>query len=158
VPIETVPSETVPSETAPSETETSAMSGQICGPEQMPVADLDIESRTDFKISDGQVMLIGSRSASSGTLVFPQRTFCPTTGARDMEQISFGPNGTLYSFSTIHISATRETPYTIGYVDFDNGIRVLAHVRSEGALHCDEPVVLQADGDTWCVTPVGEVA
>ena len=134
------------------------LNGQTCTEEHFPIADLDIESRTDFEKRDNQVMLIGSKSASSGALVFPQKTFCPETGARDMERITFGPNGTLYSFSTVQISATRETPYTIGYVDFGNGIRVLAHVRSDSVLTCDQPVVLQADDATWWVAPVGEVA
>ncbi len=142
----------------PTESDAQTLNGQTCTAEHLPVADLDIESRTDFEKSDDQVVLIGSKSASSGTLVFPQKTFCPETGARDMEQITFGPNGTLYSFSTVHISATRKTPYTIGYVDFDNGIRVLAHVRSESALTCDQPVVLQADDATWWVAPAGEAS
>jgi uncharacterized OB-fold protein len=142
----------------PIDTDTQAMAGQACTADHLPISDLDIENRKDFQTQDGQVVLVGSRSASSGTMAFPQKEFCPETGARDMEQITFGPQGTLYSFSTIHISATRETPYTIGYVDFENGLRVLAHVRSQGTLTCDQPVILQADDSAWWVSPVGDVA
>lgn len=131
--------------------------GQALTQRHQPIADLNIEGREDYRFSDDGVLLVGCQSASSGTKAFPQREFCPETGARDMKPITFGPNGTLYSFSTIHISATRETPYTLGYVDFENGLRVLAHVRGASELTCDMPVVVQADDSSWWVAPAGEV-
>ncbi|OHZ01652.1 hypothetical protein BC443_11305 [Salinicola sp. MIT1003] len=121
----------------------------------LPFDDLDLESRQDFMIDDGQVLLCGSRSPSSGNLAFPQRTVCQQTGARDMTPITFGPRGTLYSFATVHVSSSRKVPYTIGYVDFDNGLRVLAEVRAPDpqALACDIPVELDADKACWYVVP-----
>lgn len=142
----------------PTDTEIRGMDGQACTADHAPISDLDIESRIDFERLGNRIMLIGSRSVSSGAMAFPQRAFCPETGARDMERITFGPVGSLYSFSTIHVSATRDAPYTIGYVDFENGIRVMAHVRSTGTLACDQPVVVQADEDTWWVSPAAEVS
>ncbi|MDB5819273.1 MAG: hypothetical protein JWQ11_2913, partial [Rhizobacter sp.] len=53
------------------------------------------------------------------------------------------------------ISSSRPTPYTIGYVDFEVGVRVLAQVEANGVeLTCDQPVELRADGDRWFVSPV----
>ncbi|SPF81514.1 Zn-ribbon domain-containing OB-fold protein [Pseudoprimorskyibacter insulae] len=119
-----------------------------------PIADLDFSSRQDFTRRDGAVFLNASRSASSGSMAFPARTICQETAARDMEPIEVGPAGVLYSHSTIHVSATRQTPYTIGYVDFPNGLRVLAQVRGIAAdAGCDIPVVLDADADGWFVVP-----
>ena len=125
-------------------------------PEHQPVPDLDIENRRDFKITANGIYLIGSRSESSGSLAFPQRVFCQVTGARDMQAIEFGPRGVLYSYSEIHVSSTRKTPYTLGYVDFEIGLRVLARVRSTEAqvLRCDMPVTLCADKDSWWVQPL----
>ena len=117
-----------------------------------PYLDLDVESRVDFLHQDGQVLLCGSQSTSSGSMAFPARAVCQMTGTLDMEPITFGPNGVLYSYSTIHVSSNRPVPYTIGYVDFPNGLRVLAQVRDMPAnLPCDAPVTLKADGADWWV-------
>ena len=113
----------------------------------------------DFVVRDGQVLLRGSRSASSGVEAFPARPICPQTGARDMEPALFGPHGTLYSFSTVHVSATRAVPYTLGYVDFPSGLRAFAHVRAvQEDLRCDMPVTLRAEEGVWWVEPRTEPA
>lgn len=134
-----------------------ATTGQTCEAAHRPVADLDVSEREDFRHEDGQVLLVASQSESSGEMVFPQREFCPVTGARDMQPVTFGPRGVLYSFSTIHVSSSRPTPYTLGYVDFENGLRVMAHVRFDPkvTLHCDMEVQTDADADGWFVHPIG---
>jgi hypothetical protein len=119
-----------------------------------PFADLDEGGDGDVVVRDGVVMLRGARSASSGVEAFPPRPVCPETGARDMEPALFGPEAVLYAFSTVHVSATRPTPYTVGYVDFPSGLRAFAHVRAAaGTLRCDLPVRLRAAGDAWWVEP-----
>lgn len=143
------------------ETSHHAIGGHTCVAAHRPVADLDTSGREDTRVEGGTVFLVGSRSASSGEMTFPQREFCPVTGARDMEPMTFGPRGTLYSFSTVHVSSSRSTPYTIGYVDFENGLRVMCHVRGaqDVDLACDMGVVTAEDEDGWHVRPVGaEVA
>lgn len=113
----------------------------------------------DFEVRDGQVLLRGSVSRSSGSKAFPARAVCLETGARDMEPMTFGPRGTLYSYSTVHVSSSRPVPYTIGYVDFDNGVRVLAQVEAGGTqLACDLPVEVRAEGERWFVVPVAQGA
>ncbi|WP_226781162.1 Zn-ribbon domain-containing OB-fold protein [Oceaniglobus trochenteri] len=113
----------------------------------LPFPDLE-EDGAQIEVRDGIVRLVGARSQSSGVAAFPARPVCPETGARDMAPEHFGPDATLYSFSTIHVSATREVPYSLGYIDFPEGLRVLAVVRGE-SLACDMPVTLRADGDDW---------
>lgn len=129
--------------------------GDVIEDHHLPLTDLAIDERQDFVVEDGVVKLIASRSASSNSLAFPQRSICQVTGARDLSPEHVGPHGSLYSFSTIHISATRETPYTLGYVDFEGGLRVLAEVRgaSPEALGCDLPVTLACDASRWWVEP-----
>ncbi|MEJ8846139.1 Zn-ribbon domain-containing OB-fold protein [Variovorax rhizosphaerae] len=130
-------------------------SGAAFGPNALPYADLAAPDQLPFEVRDSTVLLRGSVSRSSGSRAFPSRDVCPVTGARDMESMTFGPNGTLYSYSTVHVSSSRPTPYTIGYVDFDNGVRVLAVVEAPaGALGCDVPVELRTDGDRWFVSVV----
>lgn len=42
----------------------------------------------------------------------------------------FGPDGTVWATTTFHVaSGTREAPYTLAYVDLDDGPRLLAHVE-----------------------------
>lgn len=138
------------------DTATPALSGHSCEAAHRPIADLEIEAREDYRIDGDDVLLVASRSASSGEMAFPQRAFCPVTGARDMAPVTFGPRGVLYSFSTVHVSSSRETPYTLGYVDFDNGLRVMAQVRAGNGteLRCDMAVRTGADAEGWFVEPL----
>lgn len=129
------------------------------GADALPFKDMpEHAGQLDFEVQGNTVVLLGSRSRSSGVKAFPRREVCPQTGARDMDSITVGPRGTLYSWSTVHISATRPTPYTIGYVDFPEGVRVLAPIKLSDTelanLGCDTPVQLRADGDTWYVAPI----
>lgn len=58
---------------------------------------------------------------------------CSRCGAAT-EQASFGPGGVVWSITTIHVpSGEREAPYTLAYVDLDDGPRLLAHVHDGGA-------------------------
>ena len=128
--------------------------GDAATDELRPFADLQPDAGGDHTVRDGAVMLRGARSASSGVEAFPARPICPETGARDMEPALFGPDAVLYAFSTVHVSATRPVPYTLGYVDFPSGLRALAHVRAApGALRCDLPVRLRAEGAEWWAEP-----
>jgi len=132
-----------------------ATGGAAYADDALPIEDLKEEQGLPFEVKDGMVYLRGSRSRSSGSMAFPEREVCLETGARDMEPFLFGPNATLYSFSTVHVSSSRPVPYTLGYVDFPNGVRVLAHVVAEPSqpLRCDQPVQLRAEGDRWFVVP-----
>lgn len=119
-----------------------------------PFPDLAASSRAFQEGKDG-VQLLGSVSMSSGAATFPARRVCPKTGAQDMVPFAFGPFGKLYSFSTVHVSATRQTPYTIGYVDFECGVRVLAEIEGDpSGFGCDRPVEVRVSGDRWFVVCV----
>ncbi|MBB3177978.1 Zn-ribbon domain-containing OB-fold protein [Variovorax sp. Sphag1AA] len=132
----------------------SQTSGASVAPDAFPLQDLQ-PSGAEFELTDGVLRLRGSVSRSTGSRAFPQRAVCLESGARDMEPMTFGPRGILYSYATVHVSSTRPTPYTIGYVDFENGVRVLASVEAAPeALGCDIPVELRAEGERWFVVPV----
>lgn len=134
----------------------SAFAGEVVPTSLLPMPDLAPASDLPYTEIDGEIRLIGSRSHSSGSLAYPPREVCLVTGARDMEPMTFGPHGTLYSFSVVHVSSNRAVPYTIGYVDFENGVRVLAQVQGEESeLRCDMPVELRAQGSRWFVQPAG---
>lgn len=133
---------------------------QTCGAgfadDALPFNDLARLEEPAFEIQQGAVLLKGSRSRATGSLAFPRRDVSLDGGLRDLEPVLFGPRGKLYSFATVHVSSTRPTPYTIGYIDFDNGVRVLANVEAAPGqtLICDQTVELRADGQRWFVVPV----
>jgi uncharacterized OB-fold protein len=54
---------------------------------------------------------------------------CTHCRAAALEPASFGPDGTVWSTTTLHVASNgRRAPYTLAYVDLDDGPRVLAHV------------------------------
>lgn len=64
--------------------------------------------------------------------------------------------GRLYSWSTVHVSASRPVPYTLGYVDLDDGLRVLATLAGDIAeLRVDGPVRLVAGRGELTFAPLG---
>jgi uncharacterized OB-fold protein len=102
--------------------------------------------------------LIGSRCRSCDARSFPTRTICFECLGDDLEEILLGPDGTLYSFSTVHVSASRRVPYTIGYVDLAEGPRVLARLAGDPARYTpDDRVTLAvADDGDWSFMSVRE--
>ena len=53
---------------------------------------------------------------------------CPRCGAAT-EVARFGPEGAVWATTTIHVAAgQRAAPYTVAYVDLDEGPRILADV------------------------------
>lgn len=89
-------------------------------------------------------LLVGVRCESCrhpSALRTPRCARCgsPTAPAR------FGPDGVLWATTTIHVAGGgHESPYTLGYVDLDDGPRVLTHVEDgpELAPRVDERVRL----------------
>jgi len=120
--------------------------GEQVGDQDLPRSDLAPQKSAQFAVRDGATYLICGETADGG-IHFP--------AAEHASNVEVGPEGVLYSHSTVHVSASRETPYTIGYVDFPNGLRVLARVRGVHAeLGCDVPVRLGNEKDEWFVEPV----
>jgi DUF35 OB-fold domain, acyl-CoA-associated len=67
--------------------------------------------------------------------------------------------GRLYSWSTVHVSAARATPYTLGYVDLDGGSRVLAVLDGNpDALRIGAPVRVVPGAGGLTFRPAGEPA
>lgn len=111
-----------------------------------PISDLDATDLPAFVVRDGATFLLCALTAQG------RRSFPYTDGA---QRVEVGPEGVLYSFSTVHISSSQPVPYTIGYVDFSGDVRVLAKVRGpHHALRCDGVVRLASEGSDWFVEPV----
>jgi uncharacterized OB-fold protein len=122
-----------------------------------PVADIRMGSGAHLSSNGAHRRLQGSQCVPCGETAFPVRAFCPKCGGRELATIDLPVEGVLYSFSVVHVSASRPTPYVIGYVDLSNGVRVLAGIRgSSESLRPDQSVHLVTDGDDWFFQPSTE--
>jgi hypothetical protein len=103
-------------------------------------------------VADGP-RLIGARCGACGTAWFPRRPVCPSCAAPEPERLLLGPAGTLYSWSTVHVSSSRPVPYTLGYVDLPAGVRVLTTIKTTQPLEPNAQCVLRTDHDEWWFEP-----
>lgn len=107
-------------------------------------------------LGDGRAVLVGSRCPDCGCKVFPALESCPSCGAASVEPVELGPEGVLYSRTTVHVGR-RPFPrtYTLGMVDLDDGVRVTAQVDGGHDLPLDarvECVVGPVSGDADATT------
>ena len=74
--------------------------------------------------------LLGSRCGACGTRLFPARTFCPACDSEaPPADVVLAPEGSVFSFTTVRQApGHRPVPYTLAYVDLDDGVRVLAQL------------------------------
>ncbi len=133
-------------------TSTDPHAGPATDVATLPIADLEPGASP---LSEGErPRLVGSRCEQCGTTAFPRRHVCTGCGGTALADAELADTGTLYSYATVHVSSSRPTPYTLGYVDLADGVRVLSQVLTDPAsLHPDQPVRLQVDGDTWSFEP-----
>lgn len=83
-----------------------------------------------LEVDGDQVQLLGSRCGSCGQLAFPQRRVCANCqSAAHQEPLRLSQAGTLYTYAIVR-QAPRQfpTPYVIGYVDLDEGVRVFTQI------------------------------
>jgi benzoylsuccinyl-CoA thiolase BbsA subunit len=95
-----------------------------------------------WRTSGGGIELLGSQCAACGVVAFPPKSLCSACGKADTVTVALPRRGRLYSFSTIHIAPPGlPTPYTVGFVDFDNDVRVFAQIEGQpGSFEIDQPV------------------
>ncbi len=118
-----------------------------------PVPDLDVMS--DLAEVSSQELLAGTVCTACGTCMVGRREVCSTCISKDLRTVGLGPDGVLYSFTTVHVSPASDEPYTLGYVDLAQGARVLASLEGPAeALRCEQPVRLVIDGDRWAFRPI----
>jgi uncharacterized OB-fold protein len=98
-----------------------------------------------WKEENGEVRLIGMRCPVCETRVFPAKDICHECGnEKGLEPALLSPTGTLYSFTEVHVALKGfPSPYVLGYVDLDDGVRVFGQVEHPAAeLKVDEPMRL----------------
>jgi uncharacterized OB-fold protein len=80
------------------------------------------------RVTEG--LLAGARCAPCGHPSAVALPRCPRCGGA-MRPEHFGPEGTVWATTTIHVTprGDRAVPYTLAYVDVDDGPRLLVHVE-----------------------------
>lgn len=94
-------------------------------------------------------VLVGSRCANCAATVYPPAQVCFRCRGSNLTHQGLATEGTLQSFTRVRVSATRQVPYAIGYVDLPDDVRVLAPLHDSPHLACDAPVRLVANGGDW---------
>jgi uncharacterized OB-fold protein len=75
--------------------------------------------------------VVGTRCSACGYPSAPAAPWCPVCQQRTAREAEFGPGGTVWSSTLVHIPVGRWTPpYALAYVDLDEGPRVLAHLQT----------------------------
>lgn len=98
----------------------------------------------------GGPALRGSRCPSCGGHAFPPREVCQHCLHRGLDDVSLGSVGTLYAFTTVHVSSSRDVPYVLAYVDLPSDVRVLARLTAgSGDLAIGDRVQVTGSGDEW---------
>ncbi len=104
-----------------------------------------------FSEVGGGMRLHGSRCATCGTPYFPKTERCrhPDCDDSRIEDASFGPLGTLWSYSVQNYPPPSPAryddpyrPYALGVVDLDDGLRVVGRVAEGSEPRVGAPVEL----------------
>lgn len=92
-----------------------------------------------------------------GYIAYPGLTVCPECLSQDHAVCTLSGNGTLYSFSRVHVGAhATEGPYVVGYVDTPEGARLFASITDSEDLRIDAPVRLVENAAPPKFSVVGE--
>ena len=90
------------------------------------------EAKTEEFISfleQGKVMT--TRCKQCGTAIFPPKMDCPDCLDSDVEWFELENPGELVTYTTVHYGPSGfedDAPYTLGVLEFDNGLRVFGRV------------------------------
>jgi uncharacterized OB-fold protein len=83
--------------------------------------------------ADGTVALVTQRCAECGQIAFPPTAErCPRCWSTSLSTEDGSASGSVYSYTIVRRSFPgRETPYVVGLIDLDDGLRVMAAVGAE---------------------------
>jgi len=75
--------------------------------------------------------LIGNRCKECGKVFFPPRFVCPACGSVKLEEYKLPERGKLVEYTVVYTAPKGYevmTPYVIGIVELEDGVRVLAQI------------------------------
>jgi uncharacterized OB-fold protein len=88
-----------------------------------------LDPRPVVRVAD-EAVIVGGRCGRCGYPMPERFDRCPECRG-PVEEASFGPGGTVFSSTTVHVALPgRNAPYVLAHVDLDAGPRILAHVAA----------------------------
>jgi uncharacterized OB-fold protein len=79
--------------------------------------------------------LQGTRCAACRLAIAQEAPRCPRCGSGELQPEAFGPEGTVWASTVVHLPVgRRKPPFAIAYVDLDDGPRVLVHLTGASVL------------------------
>jgi uncharacterized OB-fold protein len=92
---------------------------------------------------------------------FPPKPFCPHCWSKNLTWVPLSGNGRLYSQTVIHAAPAvfrAETPYRVGIVDLDEGLRIATRIIADNTPGLDTPVEIvvlrYVDGPLFAARPL----
>jgi uncharacterized protein len=83
-----------------------------------------------FTVENDMAFLIGNKCPACGQIYFPSKPFCFECFGESLDPIRLGARGRLYSYTVAYMpSAHSIPPYTGGWIDLDEGIRIFAPIE-----------------------------
>lgn len=79
--------------------------------------------------------LISTHCRQCGRVSFPPKPLCRSCWSEDIDWIDLPSNGTLYSFTRVHVvprAFLSDALYDIGIVDLPNGVRLMCRLLDAG--------------------------
>ena len=101
-----------------------------------------------FMEGTGEPILKGSKCLDCNRILFPARSRCPECLSSNINEIPLGKKGSLYSYTTVYIpSKNFEPPYTVGYVELEEGVRIFGQIdiEEDQALQIGLPMKVSVD-------------
>ena len=78
----------------------------------------------------GKEVLIAGKCIDCGQVFFPKKFLCLNCLSKDLKTIHLSPRGKLYSYSTVYMDSEHfQAPYTVGWIDLPEGIRIFSQIR-----------------------------
>ena len=75
--------------------------------------------------------LEAGKCSSCGEIYFPPRLICPKCRSRSFRKVSLSDEGSLITYTVIRVGPSQfadQTPYAVGIVELDGGVRITAQV------------------------------
>ena len=104
-----------------------------------------------FNLSSETAGLIVSKCCNCGEMVFPRQNYCPECCTKTMEEKVLNSVGTLKSFTGIYAPTPGykgEVPYTVGIVEFQEGIRIMGLTTEKTIDHLEAGMDVEIIFDT----------
>ncbi|NNE40779.1 MAG: Zn-ribbon domain-containing OB-fold protein [Marinicaulis sp.] len=79
-----------------------------------------------IRVSDSGWDLVGQKCVDCGKIAYPRKRVCPQCFSSDLDEYLLSRSGTLHTFTTTYLgSPSLKPPYTIGFLDLPEGIKLM---------------------------------